>query len=77
MIELLIFVAGVIAIIVFRESIKLAGKILEGHSQVWAEDQLVNVADKRQEVNKRVDELVAKHKGLVSHEEIMGKLGMK
>ena len=77
MIELLIFVAGVIAIIVFRESIKLAGKILEGHSQVWAEDQLVDVADKRQEVNKRVDELVAKHKGLVSHEEIMEKLGMK
>ena len=77
MIELLIFVAGVIAIIVFRESIKLAGKILEGHSQVWAEDQLVEVADKRQEVNKRVDELVAKHKGLVSHEEIMEKLGMK
>ena len=77
MIELLIFVAGVIAIIVFRESIKLAGKILEGHSQVWAEDQLVEVADKRQEVNKRVDELVAKHEGLVSHEEIMEKLGMK
>ena len=76
MIELLIFVTGIVAIIVLRASIKTTGKVLEGHSQVWAEDQLVNVADKRQEVNKRVDELVAKHGTIVSHNEIMQKLGL-
>lgn len=62
---------------IYRRSLAVYSRELEEHSKLKLEEVILETADKRQAHNKLADELIEKHGSIVSHEELMAKLGVK
>ena len=62
---------------IYRRSLAVYSRELEEHSKLMLEEAILETADKRQAHNKLADELIEKHGAIVSHEELMAKLGVK
>ena len=74
MIELLILITGIVMLYRFRHSAEDIALGTESHTQTWAENQLLESAQQRIEIEKKIDALITDHKQIPSHDTIMDKL---
>lgn len=74
MIELLVLIIGVVILYRFRHSAEDIALGTESHTQIWVENQLLESAHQRIEIEKKIDALITDHKQIPSHNTIMNKL---